>query len=300
MRRRTAARLVLFGALTVATGCVALGRTPPPHRGESWAQERTDEGARALFAEAGVDGAFVLLDERRAVRTIVNREEAATRHVPASTFKIASTLIGLETGVIAGEHFSLPWDGREHAIAAWNGNHDLRSAIRHSVVWFYQEVARRVGAARMRHWLNAFDYGDKNMGGAVDTFWLDDTLHISPREQVEFLRRLHARELPVKDEHAALTVKLLVSEEWPTPDGPASIRAKTGWSTEGDRAVLWLVGFVERGMDRYTFATLLLCPKAAADEKAALRWSLSKRLLVRAGALPVLPKRDGCELPCEK
>lgn len=283
--RRCARLLFALGVGAAALfACNTQDRAPArAPRYEAFAEEIVDHEAEATFREHDLEGAFVLLDERRAVRRIVNPALAQTRFSPASTFKIPNTLIGLESGVIADERFALTWDGKHHDYEAWNRDHDLASAMKHSVVWFYQEVARRIGDARMREWVDKLEYGNRDIGGGIDRFWLDGALRISPREQVEFLRRLHERALPVKDANADLVLRLIVLED--TPD--YVWRGKTGLTISGDRAIGWLVGFVERGgLDRYVFATLALSPKERAAELMPLRKQISKKLLVRAGALP--------------
>ncbi|MGB1015227.1 MAG: penicillin-binding transpeptidase domain-containing protein, partial [Nannocystaceae bacterium] len=151
-----------------------------------------DTQASQIFRDHGFEGAFVLFDPANAIRREVNPEAAGIGHLPASTFKVPNTLIGLETGVIPDVTFSLPWDGKHRSVKPWNRDHDLASAMKYSVVWFYQEVARRIGESRMQQWVDRFAYGNRNIGGGIDEFWLAGELRISAREQVDFLARLSA------------------------------------------------------------------------------------------------------------
>jgi beta-lactamase class D len=64
-------------------------------------------------------------------------------------------LIGLETGVIPDENHVIRWDGTKHEIESWNRDHTLKTAIQNSVVWYYQELARRVGNERMQSYIDA-------------------------------------------------------------------------------------------------------------------------------------------------
>ncbi|MBF5046040.1 class D beta-lactamase [Aggregicoccus sp. 17bor-14] len=240
-----------------------------------------DAGGAALFRDAGVQGAFVLLDVQRNVLTVVNPGEAARAHLPCSTFKIPNTLVGLETGVIPGLDFALKWDGTKRSVPQWNRDHTLPTAMRDSVVWFYQEVARRVGLERMREKVQALGYGNAQVGEHVDTFWLEGPLLITPREQVAFLRRLQAGTLPVKPANAALVRQLIVLEQRPG----FSLRGKTGLGREQGRAVGWLVGEVEQDGAQYVFATLTLDAKGNTDRLAPLRRPLTEKLLARYGAL---------------
>lgn len=203
--------------------------------------EEVDNDAFALFREKNVDGAFVLLDLSTRALVVVNPAQASSGYLPASTFKIPNTLVGLETGVIPDASFSLKWDGKVRGfpgpdgavkpIAEWNRDHDLPSAMKYSAVWFYQEVARRIGPERMSRHIGAFGYGNRDTSGAIDSFWLDGKLRISPREQVEFLRKLHQGELPVKPDHVTLVKKLIELES----EGGVTLRGKTGLTRQGDQ-----------------------------------------------------------------
>jgi beta-lactamase class D len=242
--------------------------------------------ARAdVFSDAKYDGAFVLLDVKADRMTILHPALAQTRFLPASTYKIPNTLIGLTTGVITGESFALKWDGVKRELPDWNRDHDLPSAMKFSVLWFYQEVARRVGHERMKKLVDGFGYGSRDIGPKekVDTFWIDATLRITPVEQVEFLRKMIAGELPVKPEHVALVEKITILE---TGDGWVW-RGKTGMGWQDQRRVGWLIGSVQKRDARYVYALLLLGKTAEGPERMRdLRKTLARQLLVAHGVLP--------------
>src|SRR5712671_5145762 len=73
----------------------------------------------------------------------------------------------------------------------------MRSAFSNSVVWYYQELARRIGPKRMADFVQRLDYGNHTTSGGITNFWLESTLRISADEQVAFVRRLWADSLPV-------------------------------------------------------------------------------------------------------
>lgn len=285
------ARLLTLSALATAIviSCTpersAPGPLPPAPPGAPTAAGhaiRYDEEGLALFRERGVTGSFVLLDVATRAKTVVGREDAEARHVPFSTFKIPNTLIGLETGVIGDEHFSLTWDGREREFADWNRDQDLASAMQRSTVWFYQEVARRIGAERMRAWVSKLDYGNREVSGPIDAFWLDDgSLRITAHEEVEHIRRLLAGELPVRDESRRIVERIVPSERV----GDAVVHGKTGLGFESGRAMGWIVGWVDRGEARSIFATHVEAPKTDIARLMPLRRELTHALLARYGVL---------------
>lgn len=219
----------------------------------------TDIPARYL---QGRTGAFVLYDTKRGTTTRYNPPACAARHSPASTFKIPNSLIGLETGVIRDEHFRMPWDSVTRDIPAWNMDHDLASAIAHSVVWYYQEVARRVGPELMKKYVRKFAYGNMDVSGPVDRFWLGNSLAISADEQVAFLRKFAGGNLPCTRRSLDIVRHILILEE----TGGRVLRGKTGFTDESSGGVVgWFVGYVEKGDDTYVFAFNVTGTDAKAD-----------------------------------
>ncbi len=235
------------------------------------------------FRERGVEGAFVLLDTASGKQTVHNRRIAERRFVPCSTFKIPNTLIGLETGAIPDERFALPWDHVDRSRPEWNRDHDLASAMKLSVVWFYQEVARRIGKQRMARWVRDLRYGNRDVSGVIDRFWLDGPLAISALEQVDFLRRLHAGALPVSAEHAVLVLRLIELERG---DGWV-LRGKTGLGRHGGRPVGWLVGSVTA--QGHTWIYALVLRGSTFDALMPMRRELAEQLLRSYRVLPPRP-----------
>lgn len=136
-----------------------------------------------LFQQAGVTGTFVALSgDGTLIGT--NRPRALTRYVPASTFKIANSLIGLSVGAVATVDTVLPYRSEAPPFSpAWERDMGLREAIAVSNVPIYQELARRIGLARMREAVTRLDYGNRAVGQEVDTFWLRGPLAINAVEQ---------------------------------------------------------------------------------------------------------------------
>jgi beta-lactamase class D len=240
---------------------------------------------------AGYTGVFVVLDPASETLIVSDPELAERGFIPASTFKIPNSLIALETGVADSPGFSLPWDGVERWNEDWNRDHDLRSAFRVSAVWYYQELARRIGEQRMAEWLRKADYGNADSSGDLDMFWLNGNIRISPREQVEFLRRLHEGKSPFSPE----VVKTFLDEVmvYERRDG-VTIRSKTGWSMSQDLVdpstagfegnLGWYVGSVEQADgSRIYFATLLLAPEPPPEHFRDDRRELTNAVLRELG-----------------
>jgi len=219
----------------------------------AWAAEMVEE--RDLSAEFGTySGAFVLYDAAHQRWLRYHPEECRVRTTPMSTFKVLNSLIALETGVASGPDFSLPWDGTHHPIEPWNHDQTLRSAFSVSCVWYFQELAKRVGLERYQQILPKVGYGNGDVSGGVTQFWLANSLTISPDEQVEFLRRLHTHKLPFSDKTMDTVLDIMTISR----TGQTIFRGKTGTDGDGKKFIAtlgWFVGSVSTPSGDYLFAT---------------------------------------------
>jgi beta-lactamase class D len=236
---------------------------------------------RATFDAHGYRGAFVLASLDGTTEIRIHEERCVARYIPASTFKIPNSLISLHYGAVRGIHDTLRWDGRKHRIASWEQDQDMSVAFQRSCVWFYQELARRVGAARMARVLEDIRYGNMSIDGGIDRFWLDGALRISPVEQIAFLRALFTSTLPFRPEVMETVRELMVLERTPS----TVLRGKTGWGVIDNVNYGWLVGAVEHNGQTWLYATLLIDPvgKSSFPED---RYTVTKALLRETGLLP--------------
>ncbi len=106
-----------------------------------------------VFQKRGITGCFILYDVQNDLHLFYNQPRTVQQFLPAFTYKIPNSLIALECGVIRDENEIIPWDSVERFVSAWNKDHNLRTGIKYSVVWFYQEFARRIGESRMQSWV---------------------------------------------------------------------------------------------------------------------------------------------------
>lgn len=207
-----------------------------------------------LYDSIGVAGCFVLYDPQLQQYTYVNKNMATWQLTPASTFKICNTLIGLETGVLKDEQQVFEWDGKKRENPNWNKTQNLQEAYKNSTVWYYQEVARRVGAARMKMWLDSCGYGNADTTGGLTQFWLTGKLRITAEQQTEFLQLLHEDKLPFSYDVMGLTKEIMIDDM----NANYISYGKTGWGyTDSLLMTGWFVGYVEVGSKVYYFANLL-------------------------------------------
>ena len=231
-----------------------------------------------LFNKAGIDGTFVLYDVSTNKLIGHNKSRAFKRYVPASTFKIANTLIGLSVGAVKDVDEVLPYGGHPQTFAAWEKDMTLREAITISNVPIYQELARRIGKKNMSENVKRMHYGNKMIGDSVDTFWLAGPLMISAVEQTRFLSQLAQEALPFPEHHQKNTQNIILLDKgknW-------TLYGKSGWQNASENGVGWWVGWVEKDAHIYTFALNMGITKASDPSK---RQELGKASLKVLGIL---------------
>jgi beta-lactamase class D len=204
------------------------------------------------FQEAKSEGCFILYDLKRDRYIRYNSNHCQKRFIPASTFKIFNSLVALETKAIADENTVIPWNGVvNNEFTAWNQDQTMRTAFTRSVVWFYQELARRAGNEKMSKYIQAAGYGNQDIGDKIDSFWLNGKLRISPEEQIKFLVRLYKEDLPFSPAVMQTVKDVMVIER----QDNYTLRGKTGWGqgVDGMKNIGWYVGYLERDNNVYFY-----------------------------------------------
>src|SRR5690348_5601689 len=194
------------------------------------------------FFDLGTEGTFVGYKVDDYLIIASDKVRSGEAKLPASTFKIPNSIIALETGVVADPDKDVfKWDGVTRSIEAWNKDHTMRSAIAASAVPVYQEIARRIGAERMQKYVDLLDYGNHDIGGGIDQFWLTGNMRIDPIQQVDFVDRLRRGVLPVSRRSQDLVRDIIPTVKV----GDAVIRYKTGLlgAERGQPSLGWLVGW---------------------------------------------------------
>ena len=256
-------RLVIPFALAVTSviAVAAVTKHTDPELSQRWSDKQTE--IAKLFD--GYDGTFVLFDMNGEKYYRFNAREATERLSPCSTFKILNSLIGLQTGVLSGKDHPIKWDGTKYDVEPWNKDQTLQSAIADSVVWYFQRVASEIGEKRMRQYIHAVGYGNRDISGGLTKFWLGSSLKISANEQVQFLRRLVTNRLPFSTKTTNTVKELIFLKETNT----GKLFGKTGSDRENGKDTLgWFVGYVENRDGTYVFATNIRANDGAYGRKA--------------------------------
>ena len=241
---------------------------------------KIDNGLKRFFDENHVNGTFAMFNNGTGEFTVYNlKRYRDSAFLPASTFKIVNSLIGLQTGKITNDSMVIKWDGVERPVKEWNKDLSMYEAFRVSAVPYYQEVARRIGKDTMQFWLDSISYGTKKITTRIDTFWLDNSLKITPDEEMGLVKRLYFHQLPFFDTYEDIVKRAMLFED----NSNYKLSYKTGWGqNEKGHQLAWIVGWIEENKHPYFFVLNFESMDANADIPA-IRMKMLKGILKQLG-----------------
>ena len=216
----------------------------------------------------GMNGAAVIYDPSENSYQIYHQDMALSRRSPCSTFKIISSLIALENKVLIPEDSTRTWSGEIFWNENWNRDISFEDAFRTSCVWYYRELIDEIGKDVMQEELNKLHYGNcdisdwegylntNNNNRALTGFWIESSLKISPKEQVEVLERIFREDSVYSQETQDKLKQVMLISEWDNKD--MLIYGKTGLGkAHGVVVDAWFTGFADTADGRKYFCVYL-------------------------------------------
>jgi beta-lactamase class D len=239
-----------------------------------------DASLKKYFDESAVTGCFGMFDNGAGQFTIFNvRRYRDSAYTPASTFKIVNSLIGLQTGRITDENMVIKWDGVKRWNPDWNKDLTMAEAFKLSAVNYYQEVARRIGADTMKKWIDSLGYGNRNISGPIDSFWLNNHLKITSDEELGLVKKLYFGQLPFYNRNQEIVRKVMLRED----NSNYKLSYKTGWGNKEDgHEIGWIVGWIEENKHPYFFVLNIESPDPKLD-MITVRLKILKGILTELG-----------------
>lgn len=220
----------------------------------------------------GLNGAAVVYDSTEGTYRIYNEELATTRRSPCSTFKIISSLIALENGIIDPDDSVHAWSGETFWNENWNRDIDFAEAFRTSCVWYFREIIDEIGKDRMQAGLEKISYGNcdisdwegrlntNNNNRALTGFWIESSLQISPKEQTEVMEHIFGSDTDYSaDTVNSLKQVMLVEDPLLEQNGAGVfVYGKTGMGkAQGITVDAWFTGFAETPAGNLYFCVYL-------------------------------------------
>jgi beta-lactamase class D len=229
----------------------------------------------ALFAtlQPAVAAADCAMLINAATGAVLERSgDCETPVTPASTFKVPLAAMGFDSGVLVDADQPV-WafePGFADWMEDWKTEVSPRYWLEKSVVWYSQELTKKLGMAAFQNYVDQFDYGNRDLAGdpgkenGLTNAWLRSSLRISPIEQAQFLDRLVNRRLGLSaaayDHTEAAMPQVQLANGW-------TVSGKTGTSfrTEADgaqdkqrRQLGWFVGWAEKDARKVIFVKLIV------------------------------------------
>lgn len=206
----------------------------------------------SIIDSANVKGSILLYDLEGDKFYSNDFEWAQSGHLPASTYKITSSIIALETGKINNDSTVLIWNREPRRLEIWEQDLTLKDAFHFSCVPCYQEVARNIGVIQMKEYLDKLDYGNIIVDTTnVDMFWLEGDSRITQFQQIDFLKRFYLSDLPISERTETIMKRMMLMEE----NEYYRLTGKRGMSVTNDLFNGWFVGYIEVQEKVYFFAT---------------------------------------------
>lgn len=215
----------------------------------------------------GYSGSFVLYDSATKNYQIYNQKKSEQRVSPNSTYKIYSALFALEENIISVKNDKQNWDGTVYPFKAWNKSHDLSTALSNSVNWYFQNLDRKMGKKQLQYYLHKIKYGNENLAGKLDSYWIQSSLKISPIEQVQLLYELDENTFGFNEENIRAVKNAIFIDKQKS----GQLYGKTGTGMINEKHVNgWFIGFVKQEGRTYYFALNIQSEKGhASGSKAA-------------------------------
>jgi len=233
------------------------------------------------FSDLDVDGVICIYDLKNELWIKSDAKKAKVGTLPASTFKVLNTLIGLEENIVNGRHDTIRWDKKpklfkSFTIQNWNKDNDLEMAFKNSTVWYYEEISKQIKRQVYSRHLRKAKYSNRKIKNSEGSdFWNFGDLKVTPIEQVELLKKLYHNQLLFKIEHQELTKELMIE----TQSSNQVLRSKTGWCYD-KLDIGWYIGYLEIEDNVIFFATRITKPLSKKlDEFSKLRKSITKNIL---------------------
>jgi len=215
---------------------------------------KIDNELSKYFNDGHTDGCFTMLNNANGEITVYNMSLDTSRFSPAETFDILHSLIALQTGSVNNEESIVSWDHTPESDSMCKRDMNIQDAFALNCTRFYQALTKKAEKRIFQTWLDSLSYGNKKIDGVYDSFWLNNTLTISPDEQLGLLKKLYFDQLPFRKSSQQMVRKMMIRED----NSAYTLSYKKGSTSNAEHERLeWCLGWVEENKHVYFFVTFL-------------------------------------------
>lgn len=219
-------------------------------------QDAVSKVIPAYFGEA--DGCFLLFNVKtNQFEKIIGDERCGKQFPACSTFKVPLAVMAFDAGLLKTTDDVLKWDGKKEMREEANKDHNAKTWMRDSIVWFSQRLTKKMGEKKFQSYLDRFDYGNKDVKGGLTQAWLvspaseGPALKVSAYQQVDFMKKLWADQLPASKKSMATTREITFLET--SPKG-FQLSGKTGsnfYDKDRKMHLGWFIAHLQKGDQEY-------------------------------------------------
>lgn len=220
------------------------------------------------------NNSLVIYDESKDRYLTYNQAAGHKRYSPDSTYKIWSALFALDAQKIDRANNVRAWDGTDYPIDSWNHDQNLQTALTNSTNWYFQQLDSELGKTKLKENFRSINYGNMNLLGGIDNYWLESSLKISPFEQVDLFRKLLEGKLSFSTDNVAFVKEAIHLQTQPE----YRLYGKTGTGNSVTTSTGWFLGSMETNKGNYYFACHLQGAKATGSAAAEKTLAILKEL----------------------
>jgi len=209
-----------------------------------------DDGIGDVFKSNNVNGTFGMFDNSRGDFTIYDLDRFKKPVSPTQTFHIFSTLVALHTGKLTDDSSTVV--GADSA----SSNLSLSQAFKYNSEAHFKSIANLIGKDTLKYWMDSVKYGNKKIGNDITQFWMNDSLTISPDEQLGLIKRLYFRQHPFRASVQEQVKKMMVVVN----NAQYQLAYQLGVVVRGDKKQAWVVGWIEENRHVYPFVVSYEAP----------------------------------------
>lgn len=268
-------KIFLFLSISALVSCGSSEKQVQPH-------------AQPVNYFGSMNGCFLLFNVKTNQFEKVIGEQRCREQLPAcSTFKVPLAAMAFDSGVLKDENTVFKWNGKKDIREESNRDHNAKTWMRDSIVWYSQRITPKMGKKKFQNYLDQFNYGNKDLNGGITQAWLvspassGPALKISGYEQIDFMKKLWTNQLPVSPRSMQLTRDITFIET--SPNG-FQLHGKTGsnfYDKERKIHLGWFISHLQKGDQEYIVVTNLsdLGPTEAKGYGGMRARELTKKIL---------------------
>lgn len=200
-----------------------------------------DDSIGKIFESNQLKGSFGMFDNSRGEFTIYDLEAFKKNQVPGQSFHIFSSLVAMHTGKLNDPSSLIK--GSDSSMMS------LQDAFKTNNEDHLNAMAQGVGRDVMKTWIDSVKYGNRKLGKEGEWYWLNDSLTISPDEQLGLIKRLYFKQHPFRASVQEAVKKMLIVEN----NTSYQLAHQTSSMVRGQQRIGWVIGWIEENRHVYPF-----------------------------------------------